>query len=58
MRASMRCSCVMTSPKDTSLEEERVDVDGIDRDGAEREEGVIESVCRGQNWVSLRLTVA
>ena len=48
----------MTSPKDTSLEEEGVDVDGVDWDGAEREEGAIESIYRDQNWASLRLTVA
>ena len=54
----MCCSCAMTSPKDTSLEEEGADADGVDWNGAEREEGVAESVCRGQNWVSLRLTVA
>ena len=35
----MRCSCAMTSPKDTSLEEEGVDANGVDREGAEREEG-------------------
>ena len=40
----MRCNCVMTSPKDTSLEEE-----GADADGAEREEGVAESNCRDRN---------
>ena len=54
----MRCSYVMTSPKDTSLEEERVDVDGVDRDGAEREEGAAKSISRNQNWASLHLTVA
>ena len=45
----MRYSCVMTSPKDTSPEEERAVADGVDRDGAEREEGVAESVCRDRN---------
>ena len=54
----MRCSCAMTSPKDTSLEEEGADADGIDRDGAKREDGAAESVCHDQNWASLRLTVA
>ena len=43
----------MTSSKDTSPEEE-----GVDRDGAEREEGAAESVNHDRNWVSLRLTVA
>ena len=41
----MRCSCAMTSPKDTSPEEEGVDADGVDWDGVEREEGVAEFVC-------------
>ena len=54
----MRCSCTMTSPKDTSPEEEGADADGVDRYGAEREEGAAESVCRDQNWALLRLTVA
>ena len=55
----MRCSCVMVSPSDTSLEEEEgVDVDGADRDGAEREGGAMESICRDLNCASLRLTVA
>ena len=53
----MRCSCAMTSPKDTSPKEEGADADGVDWDGAEREEGDAESDCRGQNWASLRLTV-
>ena len=35
----MRCSCAMTSPKDTSLEEEGADANGVDREGAKREEG-------------------
>ena len=35
----MRCSCAMTSPKDTSLEEEGADANGVDREGAEQEEG-------------------
>ena len=42
----MRCSCAKMSPKDASSEEERVDVDGVDRDGAEREEGAAKSVYR------------
>ena len=42
----------MTSPNDTSLEEE-----GTDADGAEREEGAAEFVYRDRNWASLRLTV-
>ena len=54
----MRCSCTMTSPKDTSPEKEGTDADGAERDGAEREEGAIESDCRDRNWASLRLTVA
>ena len=54
----MRYNCAITSPKDTSLEEERADADGVDRDGAELEEGVAKSVCRNRNWASLRLTVA
>ena len=29
-RASMRCNCTTTSPKDTSPKEEGVDVDGVD----------------------------
>ena len=40
----MRCSSAVTSPKDTSPEEERADANGVDRDGAEREEGVAKSV--------------
>ena len=41
----MRCSCTMMSPKVTSLEEEGTDAnaDGVERDGAEREEGAAES---------------
>ena len=54
----MRCSYAMTSPKDTLPEEEGADVDGVDRDKAEREEGAAESICRDRNWASLRLTVA
>ena len=47
----------MMSPKDTSPEEGAV-ADGVDRDGAEREEGATEFFCRDQNWALLRLTVA
>ena len=54
----MRCSCAMTSPKDTSPEEEGVDADGVNRDGAEREEGAAESVCHDRNWALLCLMVA
>ena len=54
----MRCSCAMMSPIDTSLEEEGVDVDGVNWDGAEREEGATEFDCRDRNWASLCLTVA
>ena len=39
----MHCSCTMMSPKDTSPEEERADVDGAKWDGAKREEGAVES---------------
>ena len=47
----MCCSYAMTSPKDTSLEEEGADVDanGAKRDGAEREEGAAKSNCRDRN---------
>ena len=48
----------MMSPKDTSLEEEWADVDGVDWDGAEWEEGAAESDYRDRNWASLHLTVA
>ena len=54
----MRCSYAMTSPKDTSLEEEGADVDGAKRDGAEWEEGATKSNFHNRNWASLRLTVA
>ena len=54
----MRCSCAMKSPKDTSLEEEGADADGVDQDGAKREEGAAESIYRNRNWTSLRLTIA
>ena len=45
----MRYNCAMTSPKDISSEEEGADVDGVNRDEAEREEGAAESVCYDQN---------
>ena len=54
----MRCSCAMVSPKDTSSKEEGVDADGVNWDGAEREEGATESNCHDLNWASLCLTVA
>ena len=54
----MRCSYAMTSPKDTSPEEEGADTDEVDRDGAEQMEGAAESVYRDRNWASLCLTVA
>ena len=41
----MHCSCAMTSPKDTSQEEEGANIDGVDRDGVKREEGAAESIC-------------
>ena len=46
------------SPKVTSPEEEGTDADGVERDGAEWEEGAAESDYRDRNWASLRLTVA
>ena len=49
----MRCNYAMTSPKDTSPEEE-----GADVDGAERKEGAAESDCHDRNWALLRLTIA
>ena len=45
----MRYSYAMTSPKDTLPEEEEVDVDGVDRDGAEQEDGAAESIYRDRN---------
>ena len=48
----------MMSPKDTSLEEEGANADRVDQDGAKREESAAKSICRDQNWASLRLTVA
>ena len=47
----MCCSYAMTSPKNTSLEEEGADVDadGAERDGAEQEEGAAKSDCRDRN---------
>ena len=54
----MHYSCAMTSLKDTSPEKEGVDANGVDRDGAEQEEGAAESVYRDRNWTSLHLMVA
>ena len=49
----------MTSPRDTSLEEEEgADVDEADLDGVEREGGAAEFDCLTQNYASLRLTIA
>ena len=48
----------MMSPKDTSPEEEGANANGVDQDGAEREEGVAESIYCDRNWASLRLMVA
>ena len=48
----------MTSPKDTSLEEEGADADGVDRGGAKRKEGAAQSDCCDRNWAKLRLMVA
>ena len=48
----------MTSPKDTSLEEEGADADGAERDGAEQEEGASESNYCDRNWALLRLMLA
>ena len=42
----------MTSPKDTSPEEE-----GVDADEAEREEDAVKSDCHDRNWALLRLMV-
>ena len=30
-----------------------MDADGVDRDGAEREESAAESICHDRNWASL-----
>ena len=54
----MRCSCAKMSPKDASTKEEGADADGVDWDGAEREEGAAEFDYRDRNWASLHLTVA
>ena len=54
----MRCSCAMTSLKDTSPEEEEANANGAERDGAEQEEGAVEFDYCNQNWASLRLMVA
>ena len=45
----MRCSCAMMSLKDTSPEEQGADADGVDRDGAEQEEGAAEFDCDDRN---------
>ena len=50
----MHCSCTMTSPKDTSLEEEGADADEAERDGAEQEEGASKSNYCDRNWALLR----
>ena len=49
----MRCSYAMISPRDTSPEKGRANVDG-----AKREEGAVESDCHNQSWASLHLTIA
>ena len=55
----MRCSCAMMSPTDTSLvEEEGENMDGVERDAAEREGGAVESICGDLNYASLLLMVA
>ena len=57
--ASMRWSCTMMSLRVTSpTEDEGVDVDRADRDGAERVGGGADSDCLYLNCASLRLTVA
>ena len=48
----------MTSPRDTSLvEEEGIDVDEAERNGAKREGGAAEFDYRNINYASLRLMV-
>ena len=48
----------MMSLSDTSLvEEERADVDGVDRDGAEQEGGAADPDCLNLNYASLGLMV-
>ena len=54
----MHCSCAKMSLKDASPEEEGVDANGVDQDGAKREEGAAESVYHNRNWALPRLTVA
>ena len=49
----MRCSCALTSPKDTLPEKEGADAVGAERDGVEREEDATESDCHDRNWASL-----
>ena len=54
----MCCSCTMMSPNVTSfIEEEGADMDGVERDRAEREGGAVESYCLDRNCTSLRFTV-
>ena len=49
----------MMSPRATLLvEDEGADVDGVDRDRAEREGGAADPDCFDLNYASLRLTVA
>ena len=54
----MPCSCTITSPKNTSPKEEGADAVGVERDGAEWEEGAAEFDYCDRNWAALRLTVA
>ena len=55
----MRCSYAMMSPRVTlPKEEEGVDMDEAEQDGAEWEGGATESDCRYRNCASLCLTVA
>ena len=58
-RASMRCSCAMTSSSVTlPIAEEGVDVVGAKWDGAEWEGEATEFDCLDRNCASLRFTVA
>ena len=45
----MCCNCAMTSPINTSHEEEGADANGAEWDGVEQEEGATESKYRDQN---------
>ena len=55
----MRYSYAMMSPRVTSPEEEeRADVDGVERDRAEREGGAVGSDCLDRNYALLHLTVS